>query len=206
MLSEFISQIKQGSLARSNRYIVTFTPPVGSGSLRTISLFCDQIQLPSLNISTVQNRTFGEFRETPYEKLFDNINMSFYVDRDMAVKLLFDDWMAAIQDPITRKFNYYDDYTCDLVIDVQDINDSTTYQVQLYECYPKNIGAVQLDYSSKEIMKLSVVMQYKYWTSGAAATLPDEQVVTDAQIDEFRRDFSGYQQANVIGSVNGTTF
>lgn len=215
MIKDFISEIKKGALARSNRYAIMFTPPTNAQkayiggveptTLKKAILFCDQIQLPGLNLSTVQNRTFGEFRETPYEKLFDNITMSFYVDNDMKVKYLFDNWMASIQDPITRTFRYYDQYTTDMTIEVQDINDKSRYQVKLFECYPKTIGAIQMDYASKEVMKLSVTMQYKYWTSEPKSALPNNQAVSSSLIDKFTKDFSGFQQAlnNTIGSNAG---
>lgn len=215
MLKDFISEIKKGSLARSNRFAIGFTPPkttqkpyIGGAdpaTLRKVILFCDQVQLPGVNYSTVQNRVFGEFRETPYEKLFDNINMSFYVDNDMKVKSLFDNWINSIQDGTTRTFNYYDNYTTDMTIEVQDINDKTRYQVKLFECYPKTIGSIQMDYASKDVMKLSVTMQYKYWTADAKALLPNGQVVSGNLIDKFTKDFSGFQQSlnNVIGANAG---
>jgi hypothetical protein len=215
MLKDFISEIKKGSLARSNRFAIGFTPPktaqkpylAGSdpATLRKVILFCDQVQLPGVNFSTVQNRVFGEFRETPYEKLYDNINMSFYVDNDMKVKSLFDNWMNSIQDVTTRTFNYYDNYTTDMTIEVQDINDKTRYEVKLFECYPKNIGAIQMDYASKDVMKLSITMQYKYWTASPKVALPDGQVVSGNLIDKFTKDFSGFQQSlnNVIGANAG---
>ena len=34
---------------------------------------------------------------------------------------------------------------------------------QKIEAYPKSVGAVQMDYSSKEIMKIDVTMMFKYW-------------------------------------------
>lgn len=220
MLKDFIAEIKKGALARSNRYAISFTPPSTSNpkksyqsylvgaepsTLRKTILFCDQVQLPGLNLSTVQNRTFGEFRETPYEKLFDNITMSFYVDNDMKVKSLFDNWMASIQDPTTRTFRYYDQYITDMTIEVQDINNKSRYQCKLFECYPKTIGAIQMDYASKDVMKLSITMQYKYWTAEGTSVLPNDQTISTGTIDRFTKDFTGFQQSlnTVIGSSAG---
>lgn len=194
-LDKFIANLKSSGLARTNRYSVFFNPPLQKRDAEQVLLYCDQVQLPSLNFSTIQNRTFGEFREVPYEKLFGDISMSFYVDTDMKVKLLFDKWMAYIQDPTTRTFNYYDDYTCDMLIKVQDLNDSTKYEVKLFECYPKTMGAIQLDYASKDIMKLSITMQYKYFETSATEQLPTEEVVTTDDIQEFIDNFSGYDSS-----------
>jgi hypothetical protein len=204
MLNDFIAEVKRGALAKNNRYAVIFTPAarVNRGTLQKVLLFCDTIQLPGVNYSTVQNRTFGEFRETPYEKLYDNLSMTFYVDKDMQVKQLFDDWISNIQDPVTRTFNYYDDYVSDMTIEVQDIQDRTTYLIDLWECYPKNIGSIQLDYANKDIMKLSVTMQYKYWTSTSISTLNDGQQIDQEFIDTFTQDFTGFQ-SEINGAAIG---
>ena len=195
-LDKFIANVKSGGLARNNRYTVFFTPPLNKDT-EQVFLYCDQIQLPGLNFSTIQNRTFGEFREVPYEKLFGDIAMSFYVDTNMKVKILFDEWMAYIQDPTTRTFKYYDDYTCDMMIEVQDLNDNTKYKVNLFECYPKTMGAIQLDYASKDIMKLSMTMQYKYFETSGIQQLQTAEIVTTDNIQDFINDFTGYETGDV---------
>lgn len=180
MLSTFISEIKKTGLSRNNRYKVTLTPPysVSSDSLQTILLYCDQAQLPGITLSTSQNRSFGEFREVPYEKLFDNCQLSFMVDTKLSVKRLFDDWVSSIQSPVSRKFNYYKNYTTDLKIEVQDLMDMTRYNVTLYECYPKTVSSIQLDYASKDIMKVTVTMQYKHWMSSSTEQLNSNEVIS----------------------------
>jgi hypothetical protein len=130
----------------------------------------DNVNLPGLTIETTQAKTFGEIREMPYQKMFDNINMGFYVDNAMSVKLLFDAWMEAIQDPVTRTFNYYKDYTTDITVEVFDIANKVRYIVTLFQCYPKMINPVQMDYAGKDVMKLLVSMNYKYWQSFAATS------------------------------------
>lgn len=180
MLSTFISEIKKTGLSRNNRYKVTLTPPysVSSDSLQTILLYCDQAQLPGITLSTSQNRSFGEFREVPYEKLFDNCQLSFMVDTKLSVKRLFDDWVSSIQSPVSRKFNYYKNYTTDLKIEVQDLMEMTRYNVTLYECYPKTVSSIQLDYASKDIMKVTVTMQYKHWMSSSTEQLNSNEVIS----------------------------
>lgn len=164
-IKEFVSQVKSGGLARSNRYAVIMTLPFvfNSDITKKALMFCDQIQLPGTNFSTTQNRSFGEFRETPYEKLYEHINMSFYVDKDMLIKDMFDKWQSSIYNPQTRVFNYYNNYVTDITIEVQDNKDAPHYYVTLHECYPKSVGAVQLDYASKDVMKLSVSIAYKWF-------------------------------------------
>lgn len=167
-LRNFISNIKTEGLMRSSRYAVMMTPPKSLGNIvnmRKLLLFCSEISLPGQALTTNQIRTYGEIREVPSEKMFDNISMTFYVDNNMEVKLFFDRWMDSIQNPYTRTFEYYDNYITDLDIDVEDLKDRKRYSVKLSECYPKSISPVSLGYETKDVMKLQVSMNYKYWRS-----------------------------------------
>jgi len=206
-INQFISQIKSGSLARTNRYAVLFTPPakINPANLQKILLFCDQIQLPGTNYSTTQNRMFGEFREVPYEKLYDNITMSFYVDVDMKVKSLFDDWSNIISNPVSKTYNYYNDYITDMTIEVQDINDKTRYEMTLFECYPKTISSIQMDYAAKDVMKISIGMQYKNWIASPKSPLADGQKVPTNLLDKLTQNFTGFQETinNTLGTRAG---
>lgn len=209
-LNQFIAQVKTIGIARTNRFSVIITPPkklagLSNTGLQFILLFCDQIQIPGLNLATTPNRTYGEFREVPYEKLYGDIQMSFYVDNNMTVKRMFDDWMNLIQSPNSRNFAYYDDYTTDMQIEVQDTRDRLRHRTYIYEAYPKTISAVQMDYASKDVMKLQVNMQYKYWKSenfeiyDAAVDKPTTPQPTNGQKDYlapelYFNDFDKYQE------------
>jgi hypothetical protein len=172
IISDFVSQMSVG-MARTNRFSVNFNLPgtlnagvQGLTSIQDMLLFCDQVQIPGLTLNTNPNRVYGEVRETPYEFNYEPITISFYVDSNMMVKTIFDSWIKYIQNGDDRSFRYYDEYICkQMHILVQDLMDDTQYQVTLFEVYPKSIGAVQLDYAAKDIMKISVTLVYKYWRS-----------------------------------------
>ena len=170
----------------TNRFMVQFVLPpklrsasTYAGNVETVLMQCDAINLPGMTISTQPSRTYGEVREIPYERLFDNINLSFYIDNTMNAKSLFDTWINSIQDPATRQFNYYQEYITDLTITVLDKADQGKYVIKLFECYPKAVSPIQMDYSSKDIMKLQVSMNYKYWTSSTATTSDINGMVVD---------------------------
>lgn len=178
-LSNFIANVKSEGLMRTSRYAVTMGTPKALSSnmvdMRKLLLYCADISLPGVTLTTNQARVFGEAREMPYEKMFDNINMTFYVDNNMQVKLFFDRWMDSIQNPYTRTFNYYDQYITDITVDVEDLKDRKRYQVQLFECYPKSIGQISMGYEQKDVMKLQVSMNYKNWRSTPFGTPKDEK-------------------------------
>ena len=197
-LNDFIAQVKTVGMARTNRFNVILTPPqalsqIGANGLKNILIFCDQVQIPGLNLATVQNRSFGEFREIPYEKLYGDIQLSFYVDNNLTVKGLFDDWMDLIQNPNTRTFEYYDKYITDMQIEVEDLDNRIRYRTYVYEAYPKTISPIQLDYSSKDVMKMQVTMQYKYYKTEyfGVANEPISKPASNPQIEEIIDDRTG---------------
>lgn len=220
-LTEFIANIKLDGLIRTNRYSVIMTPPkaVGEvGDIRKMLMYCSDIQLPGVNVSSAQVRTFGELREAPYDRLFDNINMTFYVDNNMFVKAFFDKWINSIQNPDSRTFEYYNNYITNLTIQVEDLKDRNRYEVELRECYPKSVNAIQLSYESKEIMKLQVVMNYRNWVSKPFNVPLDKRVSQFDSIkeafsipDKFLNNFGGFQSdfneaaPETAGMITGVT-
>lgn len=182
MLKDFISRIGQRGLARSNRYLVRFANFPGSNltsdSSNLIELFCETTQLPGISYGTAPSRTFGEERQFPYERIFENITMVFYVDSDMKIKTMFDNWFYAIANPVTRTFNYYNDYTTNVTISLVSLEskgsvdtgsgnsipiDEIPYEITLHEIYPKTMSSINLEAGAKDIMRLPVTFQYKWW-------------------------------------------
>jgi hypothetical protein len=170
-LNEFLASVRGEGLMRTNRFAVLFSLPpavgvsLGSAQLRKVLLYCDSVKVPGLTFATAEAKTYGEIREMPYQRIFEPIEMTFYVDNSMAVKQLFDSWLAAVINPTTRTVNYYHDYVTDITISIYDIDEKARYEVNAYQCYPKTVSSVQLDYANKDNMKLSVSLLSKYWDS-----------------------------------------
>jgi len=208
-LNDFIASVAAEGLMVSSKFSVDIGVPLiitsknlYVGDLRKVQLYCDNVTLPGMSISTTQARTFGEIREMPHERLFDNVTMNFYVDNGMHTKLFFDTWIQSIQDPFTRKFNYYKEYISDISINVFDAASNQRYIVTLYECYPKSISPITMDYSSKEVMKLQVSMNYKYWLSnttdegsnnGTTLTNSNQNLDPMSIPNDYFTDFPNYQ-------------
>ena len=167
MIFEFLGEVKNRGLARTNRYDVVIPLPVitSNDTSRVANLFCDAVSLPGMSVSTQPQRFYGEVREMPYERTFEPVTMSFYVDSGFEVKTAFDEWINLIVDPTTRAMGYYNDYVRPVEIFVRNVDDSAPYKITLHEAYPKSINTIQLDTASRDIMKVTLTMQYKYWTS-----------------------------------------
>lgn len=171
MINDFISKVKSTGLAKTNRYRVTIAIPNSMSSQmntgRLITLFCESTSLPGLVVATTENRIMGETREFPYAKYYDNVTMSFYVDNNFEVKGFFDNWMNKIASTENKVVNYYRDYIAPtILIEVLPMNSEVaTYSMTLHEAYPKAVSAIQLAADSRDIAKIGVNINYKYYTT-----------------------------------------
>lgn len=165
-LSDFISKVKKDGIARTNKFITRINLPAGMINAREgaklVELFCEQSVLTGMNISTAPVRTYGENREVSYDRTFAPVSLTFLVDRKMEVVQFFHDWIDLIIDPKTRLTGYYTSYASTVEIYIQDNQNRNTYVNRLFECYPKTISDIQLDSSSKDVMRLNVQFVYKY--------------------------------------------
>jgi hypothetical protein len=201
-IENFLATVRSEGMMRTSRFTVNFALPTifskkslpGQEDMRKVLLYCESTNLPSMSISTTEVRTYGEYRQLPYEKLFPNITLNFYVDNSMKVKLLFDNWISNIQDPFRKEMNYYDDFITDLTIKVGDNEGNSRYFVKLYECYPTAIGAVELSQSSREIMRISITMNYKNWISSLETSKLDEYTTSEIPNTYFT-DFNSFQSS-----------
>lgn len=176
MLNEFISKVKSTGLAKTNRYRVTIATPIIMTSLmnsgRLITLFCESTSLPGQVISTTEHNVMGEHREFPYKKNYDNVSMSFYIDNNFEVKGFFDNWLNSVSNTQNKIISYYKDYIAPTVlIEVLPMDSEvSTYSITLHEAYPKGISPIQLSADSRDIAKISVSLNYKYYTTSHVAS------------------------------------
>lgn len=176
MLNEFISKIKSTGLAKTNRYRVTIaTPTLMTGFMnsgRLITLFCESTSLPGQVIATTEHNVMGEHREFPYMKKYDNITLSFYIDNNFEVKGFFDNWLNSVSNTQNKITSYYKDYIAPTVlIEVLPMDSEvSTYSITLHEAYPKGISPIQLSADSRDIAKIGVSLNYKYYTTSHVAS------------------------------------
>jgi hypothetical protein len=207
LLQDFVAEMQKG-VARSNRYFVVMPNRNNSSSYtsgnKLLGLYCENTQIPGSTILTSPSKIFGETREVPYERSYEPINMSFYVDSDFKVKEYFDDWHNSIFDPYTRAGNYYEEYVSNIELWVHNVEDKRTYALTLFECYPKAISPIQLDYGSKELMKLQVTMQYKYWRAVAGEAAASESALANIDNPPVLADgdvFAALDMDNILGNL-----
>jgi hypothetical protein len=203
---EFRAAIKNGGLTRSNRFTVRFSLPAGLQvspyftqiGLRQIMLFCSRANIPALSLSTAPTRTSGEVRNVPYDRNFEPLTLSFYADKGMNAKFLFDEWINLVQDRNTRQFAYWDEYVIpSMTVTIEDLDDSAIYEVEFFDIYPKTVNSIELDYSNSSVMVINVVMEYRYWLS--------KRIVSGEELEYFRPDRASLAPNEMFVTIQGSS-
>lgn len=200
-LQDFIAEVKGKGLMKSTHYGVLIHTPMNKTtrepiikddvafqkSMTKYVMLCDSAELPGTSLSTVDVSPYGEIKEQPTQRIYDPINLSFYVDTEFKVKKFFDRWINYIINPITRNHAYYNNYITTVEIYVYDSEHNERYKVTLNECYPKAVGNISMSYAADGIMKLNVTLQYRYYTiwdyakDSTIENIPDKYNVSNSE-------------------------
>lgn len=203
-INEFIALVKGEGLARSNRYQVIITPPASimtDSPNRKLSFYCDSVTMPGMNLLSNPTSTYGEQREVVYNRSFEPINLEFIMDQEMEIKKFFDEWQARIINPVSRMVGYYQDYIGRIEIQQLDFseNESPKYAMKLYEAFPKSVAAISFSSGSKDVTKLSVSIEYKYWRQ---LTIDKQEAPRPSPVP-MNNVGSGVSSANLSSRLSG---
>ena len=138
---------------------------------RGLRAFCFAAELPGRNVDTAPLKTYGPKREIVYGHSYSQeITLSFYADKFLRQRSFFELWQNSAMDLATNNVHFYDEYTGAIRIYAlgafsgDAFRDRISYGVHLYECYPKTITAVPLNYGTQnEIMQISISFYYRNW-------------------------------------------
>jgi len=152
-----------GGPAPINRYEVVI--PKRSGQHSTLSLVCEQAELPGKTILTVEDKLYGPVRKIGYGQMFIDTTMTFICTANgWNEKEFFDDWQNEIVDPDMYDASYYEDYITDIQLQTFTEANKPSYKIIFMEAFPLNVGAINLGWSqNNEYARLSVTFAYRRW-------------------------------------------
>ena len=148
---------------------------------RVLPFLCHNATLPGITMQTasIPHYGYGVSQERPLRPVFENAAMSFYMDNTSVALDFFTKWIQKIVNfdpdatgPKTTdgafygEVSYMDEYATTIDIYVFDAASARVLNVKLLEAYPKNIGAVRLDWGlGDQLASLDVSFAYTTWTS-----------------------------------------
>ena len=167
-LSDFLTEFNSdNAYALPTQYEVMITSPGSTPELdKKISLRCDSIDLPGRSLNTSPDSNMYGIAPEIVDGITcgGTLSMSFQSSADLTERVYFENWQELAWNRTTWNVGYYDQYIKEMQIYILDKNGNRRYGIKMFECFPKEIGPSSLSYgTSGEIIKIPIIMQYKYW-------------------------------------------
>jgi hypothetical protein len=187
-ISVFSDNFLKVGLAQRSYFYVKFTPPGGlANEYKDVAYLGAAASLPGKRLATTEQKPYGygQTIKSPYDVLYDDIQVSFYVDAKRALAVdLFNEWIGlAVSEtkdfPKTpMRVGYRSDYICnDFKIYVVspfagsgEVADSGTAGdgegVALIEChlvdaFPIQVDAIDLDWGQTDFIRIAVTFAFR---------------------------------------------
>ena len=185
-VSTFLSTIQQG--IKPNMFSVDISFPAdGTGEAANFTsrdkdltnILCKSAALPGSNLGVIEVPFRGRTVKIAGDRTFDTWTATFFADRNMEIRGLFEDWANSINShagntaPRFLPSGGATGYMADLYVSQLEKDDkeggSSIRTYRLHHCFPTNVSPIDLAYDSNDqIAEFSVEWQYSYFTAGVA--------------------------------------
>ena len=146
--------------------------------LPKLSYFAQQINLPTISLTSAEVQTPFVMVPTPGEKLdFTPLTVEFLIDEKMENYKAIHDWMAGLGFPENyeqyKSFNGSDDVggselkrnTSDATLIVLGNHNTPIQTIQFYDCWPESLESITFTSTTQDVQYLigSVTFRYSYY-------------------------------------------
>ena len=114
--------------------------------------------------SSIDEIRMGPGREHVFSVTYAPITAVFLADESLNEKRFFEDWQDLMFNRLSGfKLGYYEDYVSDMKISQLDAQGSSTYEVKLFDAWPKTVTQMDLSASDAELARISVEIVFYKW-------------------------------------------
>ena len=184
-VTSFLNTIQQG--IKPNMFSVDISFPTGEDAggnkmddkktKELTNILCKSAALPGSNLGVIEVPFRGRTVKIAGDRTFDTWTATFFADRNMEVRAIFEDWANSINShegntaPRFLPGNGSDGYMADLFVSQLEKDDTAGGSVirtyHLHHCFPTNVSAIDLAYDSNDqIAEFTVEWQYSFFTAG----------------------------------------
>ena len=170
-VDDFKAKLRGGG-ARANLFKATLNfPAYAGGDVELTSFLCEAGQLPASTISPIEVPFRGRRLKIAGDRTFDVWNVTIINDTDFKIRNSIERWMNGICGHSTNAgLTNPVDYVADLLIEQLDRDGSSLKTYNFRGCFPTNMAAIDLAYSSEnEIERFTVEFQIQYWESNTTS-------------------------------------
>jgi hypothetical protein len=189
-ISDF--QVNMMNFARPNLFRVEIYNSQGSSNFaRDFTFKCHTCSIPGLDIATT-DKDMG-YRSFAYQKIYNDVSMSFYCRENMLELKYFQDWMKKIIKPEDNHVGYYSSYISNIKIIKLDRQQEKSMETTLIDAYPKSVEGLELSFGSSDVMSVNVNFTYRYY----------EQTFVEASLKENKKGELGDNTETSAEDING---
>lgn len=175
-INDFRSEINNGGVLKTNRFMVNFSAPPILGKVNTqpFLLRCESVQWPGVTFTTMDappRAGYGAGEVIPFAPIFQDVNLTFVVDKNSNLHEFFFGWTNSIINlkSIGQKnygggayqVGYKNDYCTDINIDVYRENGDVSMTANLFRAFPRSMPSFDLNWGSNdEALKINIEFTY----------------------------------------------
>lgn len=154
-VSELLSHVHRNWFTNASHYevrIFGYNNDVPD-STSEIMLNCSNVNIPGANIGFLRDGKqygIGLEKNFPTNKIFTDLNMTFYESEKENERKFFIDWMDKVYDRETKRMNFYRNFIKDIQIIQYSRDGRKVYEATAKEAWPTNISPLDRAYSNGE--------------------------------------------------------
>lgn len=178
-IQTFLSEVQKRNIARTEKYQVNiFGPGVNPSVEPDLTLFCEEVSIPGLNIGTrtVRLHNLNVQRPSTIDYMGESASFTFLMPGDWTIRKYFDAWMNKIVNR-NREVNDYLNIIGRIEVNAihegtlgtsvpvqQEFEQHIRYGVVIEEAFPKGMNVIPMSYSNPGFVRLQMNFAFKYWT------------------------------------------
>jgi hypothetical protein len=161
----------------------------------TVGMYCNEASLPGNSFATTEMTTDfpGVSQKFPYRKIYNDLQLTFYVDDQYNVIKFFEAWMSYIASPYglgkgiyessgqrgSFRFNYPNAYKCNIYVAKfnKDATLSNRIAYRFINAFPIDITSMPVSYDSSDILRCTVSFSYDRYLFDSRGELIAPEVI-----------------------------
>jgi len=170
-LEGFKQGFRDGARANLFYYIPNFPAGVSGAESNRAMFLVKTASLPATTIEEVAVNWQGYDFKYAGKHTYSDFSITFNVDAGAGIRMVFEDWInERMHNPETNQYHAYSDYMVDQKMQLLGYDGTPITEYTLHDAWPKEVGAIELDYSSNEIATFTVNFAYSYHTYSATGS------------------------------------
>jgi hypothetical protein len=190
-INRFRADISNRGVLRNNQFDVSINLPSShylSGRYRDtdlVSIRCEAASIPGMSLSTIDGQPkygYGPVETFPYSVMYDQINLTFLLDKNSFLHKFFYDWISCIVNFDNSKgldaaishgsevfktyeVGYKSQYQSQLVLNVYNEANQRVQKVTMLRAFPKAINQIDVGWENTDsVMKLMIPFTFREFT------------------------------------------